>query len=243
MNKVTEAIILAGGQGTRLRPVVSNVPKPMADIAGEPFLAHLIKLWSKCGINSFTISTGYLGYLIKDYFGAKFFGCDIRYSTEEFPLGTGGGLRRALTTNTWKSPNILLLNGDTWFEVDIKKLMFDSNQAGNQLITVALKPMPENERYGSVLVDASNKITNFKGAPDHADSACLINGGCYLLSVKKLVKYLIDFPDTFSLESDLLMPLSLIRKVSGSIQDRAFLDIGTPKDYMRAAEIISQQNT
>ena len=79
MEKITEAIILAGGQGTRLRSLVSTVPKPMADVGGEPFLAHLIKFWSKHGVNSFTISIGHLGHLIQDYFGTKFLGCDIQY--------------------------------------------------------------------------------------------------------------------------------------------------------------------
>lgn len=240
MDKITEAIILAGGKGTRLRSLVSNVPKPMAEVASEPFLAHLIKLWSKNGINSFTISTGYLGHLIENYFGTKFLGCDIRYSREDTPLGTGGGLRKALITNAWKTSNVLLLNGDTWFEVDPKKLMSDANEAGNEVITVALKKMAENQRYGSVSIDECNKVLDFKGHPIDAGSKCLINGGCYLLNVESLIKYIINFPDSFSLESDLLIPLTYARKVSGSIHDQAFLDIGIPEDYLRAPEIIDK---
>ena len=241
MEKITEAIILAGGQGTRLRSLVSTVPKPMADVGGEPFLAHLIKFWSKHGVNSFTISIGHLGHLIQDYFGTKFLGCDIQYSGEDTPLGTGGGLKKALITRSWKTPNILLLNGDTWFEVDPDKLMFDTNEGGNKIITVALKPMRENKRYGSVLIDGQNRVLEFKGHPFDSSSKCLINGGCYLLNLEDIIKYIMKYPDSFSLESDLLIPLTSAQKVSGSVHDRTFLDIGIPEDYLRAEEIINRQ--
>jgi D-glycero-alpha-D-manno-heptose 1-phosphate guanylyltransferase len=241
MDKVTEAIILAGGQGTRLRSLVSNVPKPMADVLGEPFLSRLIKFWCKRGITSFTISTGYLGHVIQDYFGDKFFGCNIRYSQEKFPLGTGGALRQAILGNSWSGTQALLLNGDTWFEVNLKKLTLDAAQTHRKLITMALKPISRNDRYGSVLIDSKNNVINFRLHPDPVEDCSLINGGCYLLQLHDITKYLQTFPDIFSLEKDLLTSMCKNNTLHASIHDEKFLDIGIPNDYQKASGIFTDK--
>jgi D-glycero-alpha-D-manno-heptose 1-phosphate guanylyltransferase len=239
MGKITEAIILAGGQGTRLRSLVSDVPKPMADVLGEPFLSHLIKFWCKRGITSFTISTGYLGHVIQNYFGDKFFGCHIRYSQEDFPLGTGGALRQAILDNSWSGTQVLLLNGDTWFEVNLKKLTLDAANTQKKLITVALKPLPSNDRYGSVLIDSENNIVDFSLHTEPSEDCSLINGGCYLLQLQEIMKYLQVFPNIFSLEKDLLTSMSKNKTLHASIHDENFLDIGIPADYQKASRVLT----
>ena len=116
------AIILAGGLGTRLRQLVSNVPKPMASVNGRPFLAHLMDYWIGQGITQFIISVGYLKESIINYFGNEYQGIKIEYSEEESPLGTGGGVLLAIK-NIKSDDYFVLLNGDTFFEVDLRELI------------------------------------------------------------------------------------------------------------------------
>ncbi|MHB8453172.1 MAG: nucleotidyltransferase family protein [Acidiferrobacterales bacterium] len=233
-----EAIILAGGLGTRLRSVVGDRPKPMALICGRPFLEYLMDYWVEQGISRFVLSVGYLAETIRSHFGNYYHGCSIEYVEEVVPLGTGGGFRQALQETPWRQRFVVLINGDTWFEVDLARLTLDADKSCLP-VTIVLKPSRSNDRYGAVRIDHHQRVIEF-GIKTVGE--CLINGGCYLVDVKTVTDTLSDYPDKFSLEQDLLVRMAKYRKVGASIQDANFLDIGVPADYRRSANVIGIKN-
>lgn len=232
----TTAIILAGGLGTRLREVVNDVPKPMAPVGGRPFLEYVIDYWIEQGITRVILSVGYLAEKIEDHFGSIYKGCEISYVRERSPLGTGGALKRVLmqNENNLTDTYTVFLNGDTWYEVDLEKMILDAKRL-QKPVTVAVKPMQINDRYGALEIDPIGIVTEF-GLNSSSD--CYINGGCYLLDAVEISKLLQGLPNKFSLESDLLVPLAFSGDVASSIHSGKFLDIGVPKDFVIAAEIL-----
>jgi len=229
-----EVIILAGGQGKRLRSVVNNVPKPMALVNGRPFVEYLMDYWISQGIERFYLTVGYLADQVESYFGNEYRGFCVEYVREEYPLGTGGGIRRIIMDDIARGRQVLLVNGDTWYEVDLNQLFVTFMNTGRP-ITMVLKPMMGNTRYGGVEVDEHSHVKKFGVKKD---SDCLINGGCYLLDVEELKKEMIKLPERFSFEKDFIEPMSYNNKIAASIQDRCFLDIGIPEDYHKAAKLI-----
>jgi D-glycero-alpha-D-manno-heptose 1-phosphate guanylyltransferase len=227
----SEMLILAGGFGTRLKSVVSDVPKPMAPVAGCPFLAYLLDYWIGQGIQRFVISTGHLASVIESHFGNTYRSASITYVHEQFPLGTGGALRLALNSVTWANELALMANGDTWFPVQLQQLCADAVQQGTS-ITLALKRLEKNDRYGGVAIGAEGKITAFG---EKATGGSYINAGCYLFNVSAIKKAFAGMSATFSLENDFLVPFASQGFVGSSIQDQPFLDIGIPEDYQRAS--------
>ena len=120
-----EAIVLAGGLGTRLKSVVSNVPKPMAPIGDKPFLEYILKYLKKNGITRAILSVGYKSEIIEEYFGNNFEGIDLVYSVEKEPLGTGGAIKKAMSKV--KSNQVYIINGDTFFDINLKSLILEDN--------------------------------------------------------------------------------------------------------------------
>ena len=230
----SEMLILAGGFGTRLKSVVSDVPKPMAPVAGRPFLAYLLDYWIGQGIQRFVISTGHLASVIESHFGSAYRSASINYVHEQSPLGTGGALRLVLESVTWANELALMANGDTWFPVQLQQLCADAVQQGTP-ITLALKKLEKNDRYGGVAIGAEGHITAF-GV--EANGASYINAGCYLFNVSAIKKAFAGMSATFSLENDFLVPFASQGLVGSSIQDQPFLDIGIPEDYQRASEFL-----
>ena len=230
----TTALILAGGFGTRLQSVVKDVPKPMADVRGEPFLAHLIRYYKLQGVTQFVLSVGYKAEFIIDYFGRTFESAAIEYVREDQPLGTGGAIKYALNhlTADWL-PN-LIVNGDTWFEPNISAFAAFS-QTKNTPVCLSVKPMLLNDRYGSVLLGANDNISGFRAEPsNHAH----INAGCYYIQPLLFQTILANYPDTFSFESNCLPNLAQAGQLSAYICDAQFLDIGIPTDYAKAADLL-----
>src|SRR5262245_49936719 len=117
-----QAIVLAGGLGTRLRATIGDIPKPLAPVRGRPFLEYLLAYWIGQGVTSFILSVGYRSEMITGHFGASFRGAAIDYAVEDRPLGTGGGLLLATTRLAADDP-FLVLNGDTYFEVPLAALL------------------------------------------------------------------------------------------------------------------------
>jgi D-glycero-alpha-D-manno-heptose 1-phosphate guanylyltransferase len=228
-------LILAGGFGKRLQSLVSHVPKPMAPILNLPFLDYLLRYWISQGVDKFVISVGYKAKIIKDYFKFEFNGIKIEYSEEFVPLGTGGAIKKALLEDFWRSDEILIANGDTWFEVDLKKFWLD--YFGKNNIAMALKKIEFNDRYGSVLVDDCGKVYKFS---NNSNESNFINAGVYLLNRTFFIKYLESYPENFSFERDLLEKLALNKLISSSIQDKNFIDIGMPSDYQKAVSFFSK---
>jgi D-glycero-alpha-D-manno-heptose 1-phosphate guanylyltransferase len=221
-----EAIILAGGIGTRLREVITDVPKPMAPVNGKPFIYYLFKWIKKYPVDKLVLSVGYKSDSIIEYFGSSIFNIPLEYVVEGKPLGTGGAVKYALQET--KGRNILVLNGDTYFPIDLNKL-FSFHNKRNSLFTVALKQMQNFDRYGTVECkrDTILKFNEKKFCKDG-----LINGGIYLID-----RQFIDsrkLPGEFSLEKEILEKEAGTSLIKGLVFDEPFIDIGIPEDYHRA---------
>jgi D-glycero-alpha-D-manno-heptose 1-phosphate guanylyltransferase len=235
---VSTAIVLAGGLGTRLRSLVSDVPKPMADVQGRPFLSYLLDYWISQGINHFILSVGYKHEVIIDYFGEFYHGASIEYSIEEKRLGTGGGF--ILSYEKYKSNKpFILLNGDTFFPVNLHLLShFSLDRKADWCFCVF--QTNEQDRYLKLAIrnDASYEI-DFEGS----NNSTFANGGVYLLDPKKLI-FLEDLKGKhLSLEKEVLNHcIKNGHKIYGFISNAKFLDIGMPSDYQRASSVLSENN-
>ena len=221
-----EAIVLAGGLGTRLRSVVQDLPKCMAPVGEEPFLSYIFNWLSRHEITRVVLSVGYLKEAIMDWVSSREFPFEIDYAVEETPLGTGGGIRLALSK--CRGRKVIVLNGDTFFPVDLDAIPFDAP------ITVALKPMKDFDRYGAVVVGPDGLVSEFREKAPVKEG--LINGGVYALNGLDLG----SFPEKFSFEKDVLEPLAAKGKVGGWVSDTYFIDIGIPDDYARAQTELPQ---
>lgn len=221
-----DAIILAGGKGTRLQSVVSDRPKPMADINGKPFLYYLLKhITSFKEISNIILSVGYKREIIKDYFGNKFLNIPILYSEEEELLGTGGAIRQSLTFA--KTNSSIVLNGDTYFDIDINNL-YKIHKENNTKISIALKKLEKFDRYGSVKID-SGFITEFK--EKSYQEVGFINAGVYLIQNSIFKDY--NLPYKFSFETDFMQAFTKELKIGAIVFDGYFIDIGIPEDYYK----------
>jgi D-glycero-alpha-D-manno-heptose 1-phosphate guanylyltransferase len=228
--KTTEAIILAGGFGTRLKHIVNDVPKPMAPINDTPFLSYLMKKLSNIGIKHAILSTGYLHEKIESYYNNSFEGVKISYAQEIEPLGTGGAIMFSLDKTT--TENVLVLNGDTLFDIDFE--YFDTFfQTKETMLAVALRKLDDVSRYGSVSVNNNLKIISFV-EKNQTFGEGLINGGIYLLN-KNWLKSL-HLPKTFSFEKEVLEKLYKENDFYGLPFNNYFIDIGVPEDYKRAQQ-------
>ncbi len=191
-----EAIILAGGMGTRLQKVVSDVPKPMAPVSGKPFLYYVLKWLEKYNIEKVIVSAGYKADIIIKYFGDSFEGISLVYAVEEKPLGTGGAVRFAL--GHISGNETLILNGDTWFPIDLDRFFSFHEETGSSF-SIALKRMKNFSRYGSVECEG-NTIIRFNEKKMCRDG--FINGGIYVADRQFIESR--QLPEVFSLEKDLL---------------------------------------
>lgn len=221
-----EAIVLAGGKGTRLQSVVSDVPKPMADINGRPFLEYLLHSLSTKGVGKIILSVGYKHDIVSSYFSNNFEGMDISYAIENVPLGTGGALVESLKQVSER--NVLLLNGDSLFDVDVKQL-YEYHKLHDFDVTLALKEMYDFERYGTVTVD-NNKVIDFEEKVYKKSG--LINGGVYVLKSSLLSS--IPHSEKFSFEADVLQKYVDQLSIGAFIDNAYFIDIGIPEDYEKA---------
>lgn len=231
-----EAILLCGGLGTRLRSVVSDRPKPMADIAGKPFLHYLVKMLSESGVKHLIFALGYMGEQIEAYFqSGEEYGLSISYSYEDSPLGTGGAIRNALSKVSGE--NVLVLNADTYFHTDYESLLREQlkNKAA---MTIASRKIEDISRYGAILKDESGRILrwNEKMSSDQAEAPRLgeINGGIYVMQ-KSLIKKIPEGKQ--SLENDCI-PVWLEDGLylQAVPSDGYFMDIGIPEDYAQFKE-------
>lgn len=221
-----EAIILAGGFGTRLRDVVTDVPKPLAPVAGRPFLAWLLDRLAAQGMRRCILATGYMADVIEREIGSRWLGMEIVHSVETTPLGTGGAIRQAGHLLQGESAHVL--NGDTWLAYSAVALEQATLDAG-ATIGLALAHVDDVGRYGSVETH-EGIVTGFREKGGIADG--WINAGCYFLSAAAIAA----LPDmeTFSFESEVLLPMAEAGKVAAWTDTRDFIDIGVPEDYLRA---------
>ena len=233
-----QAVILAGGFGTRLSHVVKDVPKPMAPIAGVPFLEYLCRELSGQGFDDFVFLTGHMADVIENHFGE--YG-NVRFLREDHPLGTGGAL-----LNAWDllDTEFLLLNGDTFFDADFSLLYrYKAQHIKEPSILMALRFSGDVGRYGFVEFDDDCRVKSFveKGALPASQADGFINAGAYLID-KEILNSLHEtfHGEMLSLETD-LFPLFIRNKVFRCLPlGGAFIDIGIPDDYRRAQTLIPE---
>ena len=221
-----EAIILAGGYGTRLKSVVSDVPKPMASIQSKPFLAYLLDHLKQSGFTEIILTVGYQHQVIMDYFGHQYQSMKLKYSIEKELLGTGGAIKKACEYSD--SDLLFVINGDTFVEVDYFSLLQQHLSHASSL-SMTLKKLPDVSRYGSVIVE-NGSVVSFteKGLSGPG----LINAGVYLLHKK--IFDISQLPHTFSFEHHFLFPFVEKIKPGAFVTEGYFIDIGIPADYERA---------
>ena len=220
-----EAIILAGGLGSRLRKVAPNEPKPMASIAGTPFLKLLLNSLSRKKFSRIILSVGFKAEMIIDYFGEHYLGMELVYQREDIPLGTGGAIVQALPRCI--NDNVFVINGDTFLDFEVDELECLWNKKKQAIMTV--KAVQDISRFGALKVKEGHLVAfNEKGGLGEG----LINAGCYLLPTNF---FPLDFNvRSFSFEQDYLM--QYINEYPIWIYESSgyFIDIGIPEDYFLA---------
>lgn len=221
-----DAIILAGGKGTRLASRLNNIPKPMALVAGRPFLEWLIEELAVQGCDQVYLSVGHLHTIIQNHFQNTFAGIGIQYVVEESPLGTGGAIRTALAAI--RSDSAFVLNGDTYVQIDYRQMRDEHLRQGKPL-SMSVVHQNDTGRYGGVVLNQAS-VSGFREKGTAGPG--WINAGVYLIQKD------IDWPEhlaaRFSFENDFLVP-EIARLSPGCHKSHGyFIDIGVPEDLDRA---------
>lgn len=224
-----EAIILAGGFGTRLAHVVSDVPKPMAPVCDRPFLRFILDDLQEKGVEKVVLAVGYKWKIIQKYFGNTYRGMRIKYSVEDTPLFTGGAIKKALAK--CQNNKVFIINGDTFFDVDLQQM-----SRIDAPLVVAVKELESFDRYGTVSLSAENIITGFREKQPCEKG--YINGGVYYMD-----RTLLDSieKETFSFEKEVLETVYQRFPVPVYIGSGYFIDIGVPEDYQVAQSALQER--
>lgn len=220
-----EAVVLAGGFGTRLREVVPDVPKPMAPVAGRPFLEIILSTLADKNFRRVILSVGYKAKKISSYFGNTFAGMDLVYSTESRPLGTGGAAQ--LASEKCCEDHVYVFNGDTYLDVEIE--LIEEQWLKNKAPVLVARYMEDAVRYG-VIEESKGRVLNFSEKTKSGPG--LVNTGCYLFPKNMLLGF--NGGDSFSLEKDLITPLVKSVNFGLFVTKGKFIDIGIPSEYERA---------
>jgi len=220
----TEILILAGGFGTRLRSEVPDLPKPLAPVAGRPFLAYLLDRYAAAGMTRAILATGYLGDVVEQTIGARWAGMEVAYSREDTPLGTGGAI--AAAARLARGAGLHVCNGDTYLEYSPAAL---EAAADGLPMAIALARVEDVSRYGAVDVEHGRVLRFHEKRPGGAG---LINAGSYFLSPAALQS--LPAEGAFSFEKQVLEPAAARGEVGALVDTAAFIDIGVPEDFRRA---------
>ncbi len=225
-----QLVVLAGGFGTRLRGVIpEGLPKPMASIAGKPFLEHLLDRAIAQGVTGIHLLVGYAAEVITHHFGNDYRGVPVTYSVEDVPLGTGGALRAA---EPHLADNFLFVNGDTFAEVNYRALL---DLLGSSLLCLTLSEIEDVSRYGSVVVEADTVVAfREKGAVGRG----FVNAGVYACR-RDLLEVLPD-KESFSFEVDFLQAELPRLRPRFLVADSEIIDIGTPESYALANSVFGE---
>jgi len=221
-----KAVILAGGFGTRLRPISYLYPKPMVPIKGKPFLQYLLDSLKVQGVSEFILCLHYMSDRFIEYFGdGSKFGYKITYSVEEKPMGTAGAIKKV---ESYLDSTFLVLNGDTYLDVDIQR-MLSFHQNNENLGTIALVKMRSASRYGLVKISPNCRVIGFFEKVQVSEG--YINAGVYIFE-RKILDYILADREV-SLEKEVLPSILGKEKICGFLVDGYFIDIGVPEDYYR----------
>lgn len=231
---MTDAIILCGGAGLRLRPVTGDRPKSMAQVSGRPFLETLLRQLQRHGFQQAILAVGFGATAIQSHFGETFGGMDLKYSNELSPLGTGGAVRNA--AGHVRLESCLVMNGDSYTDVDLRKFagFHAESEADVSLVVV---PVDDRGDTGSIVLDGDRNVVQF-AEKERSLFAQHLNAGIYMLSREMLQ----DIPNgvTISLERDLFPEwIRRYRRIKGFVHSGKCMDIGTPERYQTAQEILA----
>jgi D-glycero-alpha-D-manno-heptose 1-phosphate guanylyltransferase len=225
-----EAIVLAGGFGTRLQPIVNDLPKSLALVNGRPFIEFLLNYLSGQEITKIIFSVGYKKEAIQSHLGLIYKHIPLEYVSEDEPLGTGGGIKKAF--GAVEGNSAFVLNGDSMFRADLKALrQFHVESVAD--VTMALRFLEDTERFGAVNIDEQNRIIGFSEKGSETGSG-YINGGIYLMNRDFITKP--QFPEKFSIEKDCFEKQFKLSRFFGYPAKGYFLDIGIPEDFYRAQD-------
>ena len=228
------AVLLVGGTGTRLRSVVPSTPKPLASVGGQSFLELLVRQLRHQGIRRLVMCSGYLADQIENKFGdGSAWDLTIEYSREEQPLGTAGAVKLA-QHRLVEASDFLVMNGDSFLEIDFGRLI-QFHRGRNGLVSMAVVPVEDAGRYGTVRVDSGNRVVGFTEKTGVAGPG-LINAGVYVFD-RAILEHIPEGPA--SLERDVFSSV-LDRGIYALEQRGMFIDIGTPEDYARAQALCEQ---
>lgn len=220
--------MLAGGMGTRLSSLNLGVPKPMVDVAGRPFLEHVLSYLENEGVRKVCMALHHKAGAVTRHFQRRWQGLRLDYSVEESPLGTGGAIRAALS---WASEdNVIVVNGDTLFTVPLSSMLGFHKGRGAQ-VSLAVRREPRASRFGLVEFDSNFRVTRFIEKKENC-GAGWINGGVYILQPKVLECRCTGEP--FSFEYDFLREASASLRQYCFPHSGYFVDIGLPADLERA---------
>ena len=225
-----EAIVLAGGFGTRLKQLVPDLPKPMALVAGRPFLEILLSSLERKGFRRVVLSLGYMAEKIVRYFGDRFHNMALVYEIEKTPLGTGGAVRQAL--ERCLSDHVYVFNGDTYLDLEVDQV--ENFWREHRVPLIVAREVSDTSRYGRLNVK-EGRVIDF--AEKKTSGPGLINSGSYVFS-----RHLFDaFPRgmAFSLETDFLSKRVKNERFSFFVSDGLFIDIGFPEDLVRAQTVLA----
>jgi NDP-sugar pyrophosphorylase family protein len=234
-SKIITPIIFVGGLGTRLRPIIGDKPKALAQVNGRPFLSYILEQLEDMKFNYIILCTGYKAYLIKREFGSAYKGINIQYSEEPAPLGTGGALRKALSLV--HTDFILAMNGDSYIDFDLNSYI-DWHYTNKMEASLLLSEVQDTRRFGYVQINKNSKILEFIEKPKLQASGW-INAGIYLF--KKRLLEIIPSGIFFSLEKE-LFPKLAGKNIHGYRCNGKFIEIGTPQSYNSANKFFLKKN-
>lgn len=227
-----DAIVLAGGEGTRLSKVLNGIPKPMAPIGNRVFLEIILRRLKQSQVTDVVLSVGYKANVIQQHFGSEFAGIRITYAAETYPLGTGGAIRASLAYV--RGARTLVLNGDTYLELDYNRMVESHIMAGRSL-SIAAVEVADTSRYGRMLVQ-QDTVTGFSDKASGGSGT--INAGVYVVE-KNLFD--LDQSESFSFEKDFLARFVSSLRPYAFRTSGYFIDIGIPEDYTRAQRELTCQ--
>lgn len=234
MRNGTIPVLLCGGMGTRLRPALKDLPKPLAPVLGRPFLAYLLDQLREAGFSRAVLSTGYKREILSGMIGSEYNGMSIHYIEETSPLGTGGALKWVM--GQVRAEEYLVMNGDSYLGLPFNEFLQQPGQGCQALL--ALAKMEDCSRYGTVSTNDNGKVLQFiekKGIPEAGD----INAGIY--RIQGSIQAFFPEGEAFSLERDVFEPLSRSGHLGAIPYDAPFIDIGTPESFKAATSFFKKE--